>query len=72
MLIFILSKERKERKKMSILEKELPEYHHTMYLEGYTPTEILFAAHKTIYNKHLDRQSEEEFAEVKITTEVKK
>lgn len=57
---------------MSILEKELPDYHHTMYLEGYTPTEILFAAHKTFYNKHLDRQSDEEFAEVKITTEVKK
>ncbi len=58
---------------MSIFtEKELPEYHHTMFLEGYTPAEILHAAHKKAYNEYLERQSDDEFAEVNIKTEVKK
>ncbi len=57
---------------MSILEKKLPEYHHTMYLEGYTPEEILQSAHNKMIKDYEERQSDDEFAEVKIKTEVKK
>ena len=39
---------------MSVLEKELPEYHDTMFLEGYKPYEILQAAHETMIKKHVE------------------
>jgi hypothetical protein len=72
-LDFINSKERKERKKMSILEKELPKYHDTMFLEGYEPHEILRAAHETMIKKYVEENEEDEdFGEVTIKTEVKK
>ena len=32
--------------------KEIPEYRDTMYLEGYSPHEILTAARKTIIQEH--------------------
>lgn len=58
---------------MSVLEKELPEYHDTMFLEGYKPYEILQAAHETMIKKHVEEnEDDEDFGEVTIKTEVKK
>ena len=51
------------------MKKRIPEYYRTMYLDGYTPEEILWATHNKLIK---DMQPAEEFAEVKITTEVKK
>lgn len=44
----------------SVLEQmtnPLPDYHNTMYLEGYKPYEILQSASRTLYKQILDNQS---------------
>lgn len=46
----------------------IPEYYPYMYLDGYTPTEIMIAAHRKIYADYQKRQQQ---PELKITTEVK-
>lgn len=57
---------------MSILDKHLPDYYPTMYLDGYTPLEILTAHRRTMAKKHAERQTEAEVVdEVNITSEVK-
>jgi hypothetical protein len=35
----------------------LPEFYKEMYLDGYTPEEIVMAAHKKIMDQHEERQS---------------
>ena len=46
----------------------IPEYYPYMYLDGYTPTEILYAAHRKMKADYLNRHT---LPELKITTEVK-
>jgi hypothetical protein len=48
--------------------RKIPEYYPTMYLDGYTPQEILIAAHKRMHNEYQDSQQVDE---IKITSEVK-
>ena len=36
----------------------IPDYYPTMYLDGYTPYEILQATSRKMYNDHLERQEE--------------
>ena len=36
---------------MSMFDKKLPEYYPTMYLDGYTPEEILHAMRKSMMKK---------------------
>ena len=36
--------------------EKIPEYYPTMYLDGYTPTEIMIAAHRKIYADYQKRQ----------------
>lgn len=48
--------------------RKIPEYYPTMYLDGYTPQQILIAAHKRILNEYQDSQ---QVNEIKITSEVK-
>ena len=35
------------------LHKRIPDYYPTMYLDGYTPEQILNAAHKQMYNDYI-------------------
>ena len=49
-------------------EKHIPEYYPTMYLDGYSPMEILQAAHRKMY---ADFRKRTDIPELKITTEVK-
>ena len=48
--------------------EKIPEYYPTMYLDGYSPMEILQAAHRKIY---ADYRKRTDIPEVNITTEVK-
>lgn len=48
--------------------RKIPEYYPTMYLDGYTPQEILIAAHKRMLKEYQDSQK---VNEIKITSEVK-
>lgn len=46
---------------MTMLEqfgRYIPDYYPTMYLDGYTPYEILQATSHKMYNDHLERQEE--------------
>lgn len=46
---------------------KLPEYYKEMYLDGYTPEQIIQAAHNTMIKQYEERQLADE---VKITGEV--
>jgi hypothetical protein len=47
-------------------------YHKMMLSNRYTPEERVDLAHQKIVDNYLNRTSDDDFAEVKITTEVKK
>ena len=49
---------------------ELPSYYSTMYLDGYTPAQILEARHKSMYDG-LSQEADTEGYEIHITSEVK-
>lgn len=61
--------------KRSILVKDLPDYYPTMYMDGYTPQEILQAHRNTFYKKVEEREAMERAEEentINIVIEVKK
>ena len=49
----------------------IPDYYPTMYLDGYTPYEILQATSRKMYNDHLARQEEAIIPTIHFTTTVK-
>ena len=52
--------------------KDVPEYYRYMYLDGYTPEQILYAARKKILRQYAERQEKEnEIDKIKIVSEVK-
>ena len=59
---------------MTMLEqfgRYIPDYYPTMYLDGYTPYEILQATSRKMYNNHLERQEEAIIPTVHFNTTVK-
>lgn len=51
-------------------DRQIPEYYDTMYLDGYTPDQILHAARRKLLRAYNERQ-EEKRAEVSIETQVR-
>lgn len=52
------------------MSRQVPEYYDWMYLDGYTPEQILYAKHRQMYNDYLSRkeaQKEPEFVIPNIT-----
>ncbi len=49
-------------------KKKIPEYYPTMYLDGYTPEEILMAHRRSMQKRLEERETAEE---ITITSEVK-
>lgn len=49
-------------------KRKIPEYYDAMYLDGFTPTEIMYAFHKSMSKKIEERQTADE---IKISSEVK-
>ena len=54
---------------LSELYKQVPEYYDSMYLDGYTPEEIMNAKRKQMYNDYMARKKEQE-AEVNVEPEL--
>ena len=59
-------------------DRKIPDYYPTMYLDGYSPEQIIHAAHRKIRQEYEARKTERmaeaeamEIPEVKITSEVK-
>lgn len=52
-------------------DRQIPEYYPTMYMDGYTPQQILYAAHRKMYQDHLERQEEAEVPALNIQSVVK-
>ena len=38
--------------------RRIPEYYDTMYLDGYTPYEILYATRKKMFREYQEREAE--------------
>lgn len=60
------------------LDRKIPDYYPTMYLDGYSPEQIRYACHRKIRRDYEARQAAKraeaeamEIPEVKITSEVK-
>ena len=58
--------------------KDVPEYYDTMYMDGYSPEQILHAAHQTMIRQYEERKAAlraeaeaNEIPNVKIISEVK-
>lgn len=52
--------------------KEIPDYYDTMYLDGFSPEEIMYACHKTLTKKiEAWQKGEEAPNDIKILTEIK-
>lgn len=57
---------------LELYGKVLPDYYDTMYLDGYTPEQILEALSRTMTKRDLARQWEQEaISDIKITSEVR-
>ena len=41
---------------LDYVNRKVPEYYDWMYLDGYTPEQILFAKHRQMYNDYLARK----------------
>lgn len=54
--------------------RKVPEYYPEMYQDGFSPEEIMYAAHKKIYNDYLDNKDDggDDEPEYHLTIEVKK
>ena len=52
--------------------RKVPEYYDYMYLDGFTPDEIMYAARKKFNREYAERLAREnEIDSIKITSEVK-
>ncbi len=61
-----------EQLDLELYGKVLPDYYDTMYLDGYTPEQILEALSRTMTKRDLARQWEQEaISDIKITSEVR-
>lgn len=59
---------------MTIMERlndNIPEYSRYMYLEGYTPEQIMTAVHRKLLREATERMEAEEIPVVKIISEVR-
>ena len=66
---------------MSLIDqyfRDVPEYYDTMYMDGYTPEQIIHAAHKKMQRMYEEREAAKraeaeanEIPNVKIISEVK-
>ena len=55
---------------MMMYGRHIPEYYDTMYLDGYTPYEILHATRKKMYREYMERKEAEKRAKQKAESEV--
>ena len=60
---------------MSLIDnhfRHVPEYYDWMYLDGYTPEEIMYAFHRKMDREQAEREAlEEGFDSIKVKSEVK-
>lgn len=61
---------------MDYYNRQIPEYYDTMYMDGYTPEQIMHAAHKKMQRMYEERRAAQraeanEIPNVKIISEVK-
>ena len=56
---------------MMMYGRRIPEYYDSMYLDGYTPYEILHSARRKMYQNIQDRKEETQLPAVRIQSVVK-
>lgn len=52
-------------------DRQIPDYYPTMYMDGYSPQQILHSLHRKMYNDYLERKKEVEIPVLTIKSEVK-
>ena len=61
--IEIIQKEERKMNEMMMYGKRIPEYYDTMYLDGYTPYEILYATRKKMFREYQEREAAKQQAQ---------
>ena len=51
---------------MMMYGKRIPEYYDTMYMDGYTPYEILYATRKKMYREYQEREAAKQRAREEV------
>ena len=52
-------------------DRQIPEYYPIMYLDGYTPEQILHAAHRKVYQDYMERKEAAQIPALNIKSVVK-
>ena len=52
-------------------DRQIPEYYPIMYLDGYTPEQILHAAHRKVYQDYMERKEAAQIPTLNIKSVVK-
>ena len=52
-------------------DRKIPDYYDTMYLDGYTPEQILYSAHRKMVREIEARREAKEIPNFKIISEVR-
>lgn len=53
-------------------DRRIPDYYDWMYLDGYTPEEIMYAVHRKMNREQAEREAlNEGFDSIKVKSEVK-
>ncbi len=57
---------------MNKFHRPLPEYYDSMYMDGYTPEEISYAARRSILRRYYERKmAKDDVMDIRIKSEVK-
>ena len=59
--IYFVTFQKKEEKRMfEEYDRKIPDYYPTMYMDGYTPDQILHAVRRGMIQRHRERKAEQQ------------
>ena len=69
---FVRAKKERKMTLFDYYDRRIPDYYDWMYLDGYTPEEILYAFHRKMDREQEEREAlNEGFDSIKVKSEVK-
>lgn len=58
-IYFVRFQKKEEKRMFEEYDRKIPDYYPTMYMDGYTPDQILHAARRGIMQRHRERNVEQ-------------
>lgn len=57
-IYFVRFQKKEEKKMFEEYDRKIPDYYPTMYMDGYTPEQIMYAAKRGMLERYLERKAE--------------